>query len=152
MGIYPLTWCFQSIYHTVPASQRKPPSVISSVETYSTGVDEKTSMLLTFPSAPGGKHTAHGIALTNFRVATDPDGHFSSGPSVRIQGTKGEIQIIGPAFRPIKYRIIPAEEGVNPRVIREGENEKVKVVDCPIPGQGMFWEADECARYASRVS
>lgn len=49
LGVYPLTWCFQSIYHTVPAAERKPPKVIASVEKYATGADEKTSMLLTFP-------------------------------------------------------------------------------------------------------
>ena len=30
--------------------------------------------------------------------------------------------------------------------MRQGQNPKVKEYDCPIPGQGMFWEADECAR------
>ena len=146
LGVYPLTWCFQSIYHTVPAAQRKPPGVIALIEKYSTGADEKTSMLLSFPSAPGGQHTAHGIALTNFRVATDPDGFYSSGPSVRIQGTKGEIQVLGSAFRPLGYRFVPAEEGVDPQVVKPGKNPKVEEHDYPIPGQGMFWEADECAR------
>ena len=146
LGIYPLTWCFQTLYHTVPASSRKLPSIIASVEQYATGADEKTSMLLTFPSAPGGKHAAHGIALTNFRVATDPDEHYTSGPAIRIQGTKGEIQVSGPAFRPTHYRFIPAEEDMDPQRVRQGGNPKVKEVDCPIPGQGMFWEADECAR------
>ena len=148
MGIYPLTWCFQTIYHTVPPSQRRPPSVIASVETYTTGADEKTSILLKFPSAPGGKQIAHGIALTNFRVATDPDGHYTSGPPIRIQGTKGEVQVFGPAFRPRGYRIIPAEEDVDPQTVKPGTNPRVKEIICPIPGQGMFWEADECARYA----
>lgn len=146
LGIYPLTWCFQTIYHTVPASQRKPPTVTASIERYTTGADEKTSMILSFPSAPHGKHTAHGIALTNFRVATDPDGHYTSGPAIRIQGTKGEIQVSGPAFRPTHYRFIPAEEDIDPQRVKQGQNPKVKEYDCPIPGQGMFWEADECAR------
>lgn len=146
LGIYPLTWCFQSIYHTVPKEERKAPTVMSSIEKYATGADEKTSMLLTFPSAPGGKHTAHGIALTNFRVATDPDGHYTSGPAIRIQGTKGEIQVSGPAFRPEHYRFIPAENDIDPQCVRPGENKKVREVDDPIPGHGMFWEADECAR------
>ena len=146
VGIYPLTWCFQTIYHTVPASQRKPPTVTASIERYTTGADEKTSMILSFPSAPHGKNTAHGIALTNFRVATDPDGHYTSGPAIRIQGTKGEIQVSGPAFRPTHYRFIPAEEGIDPQRVRQGQNPKVEEYDCPIPGQGMFWEADECAR------
>ena len=146
LGVYPLSWCFQSIYHTVPVAQRKPPTVISSVERYATGADEKTSILLTFPSAPGGKHVAHGIALTNFRVATDPDGHYSSGPAIRIQGTRGEIQVSGPAFRPTHYRYIPVEDDRDPQKIKPGKNARVQEHDFPIPGQGMFWEADECAR------
>ena len=146
LGIYPLTWCFQAIYHTVPAAQRKSPSVISSIEKYATGADEKTSIILTFPSAPGGKQTAHGIALTNFRVATDPDGYYTANPAIRIQGTKGEIQVSGPAFRPTHYRFIPAEDDRDPQNIKRGKNDKVRDYDFPIPGQGMFWEADECAR------
>ncbi len=106
-------------------------------------------MILTFPSAPGGKQTAHGIALTNFRVATDPDGYFTTNPAVRIQGTKGEIQVSGPAFRPSHYRIIPAEDDVEPQSDKKGINPKVQDYDFPIPGQGMFWEADECARCVS---
>ena len=145
VGIYPLTWCFQTLYHTLPSSQRKAPSVLASVDRYSTGVDEKTSILLSFPAAPGGTHTAHGIALTNFRVATDPDGYNSSKPAVRIQGTKGEIQVDGPAFRPTHYRFIPREK-TDPQVVKEGDNHKVQEVDFPIPGHGLFWEADECAR------
>ena len=99
-----------------------------------TGADEKTSMLLTFPSAPHGTHSAHGIALTNFRVATDPDGKNTAKPAIRIQGTKGEIQVDGPAFRPTTWRFIPTDGEV-----QEKANE--------IPGgHGMFWEADEAAR------
>lgn len=92
-----------------------------------------TSIILNFP----GKQSTHGIALTNFRVATDPDGHKSNGPAISIQGTKGEIQVYGPAYRPTRYRII----------LREGKGEEdVEYVEMPMPGHGMFWEADECAR------
>lgn len=152
VGIYPLTWCFQTLYHTVPAPHRKPPSVLAAVEKYPTGADEKTSMLLTFPSAPGGPHAAHGIALTNFRVATDPDGFQTAKPAIRIQGTKGEIQVDGPAFRPMRYRFIPRAEDADPQVVKKGRNGEVREVECEIPGQGMFWEADECARCIRDVS
>lgn len=152
VGIYPLTWCFQTLYHTVPAPSRKTPSVVSLVEKYETGADEKTSILLSFPAAPGGSHTAHGIALTSFRIATDPDGFNTAKPAIRIQGTKGEIQVDGPAFRPTRYRWIPKEEGTDPQVVREGRNEGVREVEVGIPGHGMFWEADECARCVRDVS
>lgn len=103
-------------------------------------------MLLTFPSAPPhgvNKSPAHGIALTNFRVATDVDGHGTTAKdAIRIQGTKGEIQVAGPAFRPTAWRFVPV--GGTGKV-GSGEGD-IKEEVCEIPGQGMFWEADECAR------
>ena len=147
LGIYSLTWVFQCIYHTMPKQQRKAPSVVSTISKFPpTGADEKTSMLLTFPNAPPAgknKSDAHGVALTNFRVATDVDGHGTTFPSIRIQGTKGEIQVDGPAFRPRHYRFIPV--GGSGKV-GDGEMD-IKEVPCRIPGKGMFWEADECGDY-----
>merc|ERR1712093_864888 len=69
---------------------------------------------------------------------------MAAGPAARIQGTKGEIQVIGPLYRPTHYRVIMVG----------GEKGVVEDVDCPIPtdperggwGHGMFWEADEAAR------
>lgn len=120
---------------------------------HATGADETTSVILTFPNAPGpgpvgtpdgaSVHAAQGIALTSLRVATDPDRRNTARPAIRIQGTKGEIQVDGPAFRPTHWRFIPRlthEE----KVAGEGQ---VEEHDCPIEeGHGMFFEADECAR------
>ncbi|MCJ1352639.1 MAG: hypothetical protein MMC33_002623 [Icmadophila ericetorum] len=134
LGIYSLTWVFQTLYHTLPASQRKAPSVLAKIEKYAkTGADEHTSMILSFPSGPHGSHASHGIALTSLRVASDPDKKNSARPAIRIQGTKGEIQVDGPAYRPTTWRII----------WKEGSVEEKK---SEIPGHGMFWEADEAAR------
>lgn len=115
-------------------------------------------MLLSFPAAPGStsstsapRHTAHGIALTNFRVATDPDGFNTARPAIRIQGTKGEVQVDGPAFRPTVWRFIQASGDRDPQGGRRNE-EGVKETVCEIPGHGMFWEADECARCLRDVS
>ncbi|KAL8908310.1 MAG: hypothetical protein Q9171_005496 [Xanthocarpia ochracea] len=152
LGIYSLTWVFQTLYHTLPPQSRRPPKVISAITPYhATGADEMTSMILTFPSAPGpapvgtpdgSSHPAHGIALTNLRVASDPDGFDTCRPAIRIQGTAGEIQVDGPAFRPRGWRFIKAkgqgQKGTGKPEVEEHE--------CPIPGSGMFWEADECAR------
>ena len=153
VGIYPITWCFQTLYHTVPAASRKPPNVASSVSKYAkTGADENTSIILTFPSGPGGdgSHQAHGIALTSFRVATDVDGHNTAKPAIRIHGTKGEIQVDGPAYRPTHYRIIHKNEPTSRANSHEENSEdkrpNVEEHECEIPGHGMFWEADECGR------
>lgn len=137
VGIYSLTWVFQTLYHTLPPSQRKPPSSIQSsmVKYPATGADEDTTILLTFPTTTpnNDRRTSHAVAMTAFAVDSHPKGT----PSVRIQGTKGEIQIIGPAYRPVKYRLVPQDEA---KQIKEVESE------FPAGGHGMYWEADEVAR------
>ncbi|KAF9887680.1 hypothetical protein FE257_009773 [Aspergillus nanangensis] len=143
LGIYSLTWVFQTLYHTLPREQRKPPSAISAHMAlyHLTGADEATTVLLTFPTTtpsnlpnPG---QSQAVAMTNLRVATDPAEDNSARPAIRIQGTKGEIQVDGPAFRPERYRIIP----------KKGHGD-IKEVECPFPegAKGMFYEADEVAR------
>lgn len=145
LGIYALTWVYQILYHCQdkPAGgEKEKPKVLAAINKYDrTGCDEITSMILQFP----GQNT-HGIATTALRLATTPDGEGSpaAGPAARIQGTKGEIQIIGPLYRPLHYRVI----------MKGGELGKVEDVHCHIPkdaerdgwGHGMFWEADEAAR------
>ncbi|KAL2218322.1 hypothetical protein M432DRAFT_427920 [Thermoascus aurantiacus ATCC 26904] len=146
LGIYSLTWVFQTLYHTLPPSQRKPPSAISAHLTpyHLTGADEATTILLTFPTTtPSNKPNlqSQAVAMTHLRIATDPDEKNSARPAIRIQGTKGEIQVDGPAFRPERYRVIPRKQ--------PGEDAPpVKEVECPFPGngKGMYWEADEAAR------
>lgn len=142
LGIYSLTWVFQILYHCQEGPQKEAPTVFSAINKYDrTGADEQTSIILQFP-----KTNTHGIATTSLRVATCPDeqGSPAAGPAARIQGTKGEIQVIGPLYRPEEYRVFKhgAEKG------------QYEVVHCPIPtdperdnwGHGMFWEADEAAR------
>ncbi|KAF9870120.1 hypothetical protein CkaCkLH20_12354 [Colletotrichum karsti] len=135
LGIYSLTWIFQTLYHLQPEADKEAPQVLAAVQKYTTGADESTSMILNFP-----KHQTTGIATTSMRVATDPDGEGKSAPAIRIQGSGGEIQVAHPAYRPLSYKVIK----------KDGP---IETVDCPIPtdparnwGHGMFWEADECAR------
>ncbi|KAK2032233.1 oxidoreductase family protein [Colletotrichum zoysiae] len=135
LGIYSLTWLFQTLYHL--QAEKESPEVLASVQKYPvTGADESTTMILNFP-----KNRQTGIATTSLRVATAPDGKGSTAPGIRIQGSKGEIQVAHPAYRPLSYKVIKKDA------------EEVEVVECPIPkdearnwGHGMFWEADECAR------
>lgn len=145
MGIYSLTWVFQCLYHTLPESQRQAPSAVAAQMTlnYLTGADEATSILLTFPTTtpknvPEWKSQA--IAMTNLRVSTDPDGKNTAGPAIRIQGTKGEIQVEGPSFRPERYHIIPCSD--------TNVQEESCQIEHLIPqgDRGMYWEADEVAR------
>lgn len=138
LGVYSLTWLFQILYQCQPEADKERPVVTSVLHQYPlTGADETTTVLLTFP-----QHRTTGIALTSLRVATDPDGRSGGGVAVRIQGTGGEIEVMGPACMPRRYRIV-----------RKADPGNVEVVDYPIPadketgiGHGMFWEADEAAR------
>ncbi|KAK9417496.1 putative Gfo/Idh/MocA-like oxidoreductase N-terminal domain-containing protein [Seiridium unicorne] len=137
LGVYSLTWLMQILYHCQPEKEKEKPNVAAAINKYTTGADETTTFIVQFP-----EHKSMGIGMTSLRVDTDVDGHSNCGPAIKIQGPKGEIQVMGPAYKPLQYRIVTkAAEG------------KVEVVDCPVPedkerkwGHGMFWEADECAR------
>ncbi|KAK4095182.1 hypothetical protein Purlil1_878 [Purpureocillium lilacinum] len=136
LGIYALTWVFQTLYHVQPGKDKEAPKVVAAINKYKTGADEMTSIICQFPG-----HKSMGVATTSILVASNPDDNTTA-PAIRIQGSKGEIQVTHPAFRPTEFR-----------VIKKGREGKVDVVDCPIPkdpkrnwGHGMFWEADECAR------
>lgn len=134
VGIYSITWIFQILYNTLPKEKRRKPAVASSMSKYhKTGADEHTSIIMTFP----GDINTHGIATTNLRVSHDPDQKGTAGAPIRIQGTLGEIQVMGQAYRPTTYRLIPSDKGAD---------FEYQEVTRDIPGQGMFWEADECAR------
>lgn len=136
LGIYSLTWVFQTLYHL--QSEKEDPRVSAAINKYDrTGADENTTVVVSFP-----KHKTMGIATTSLRAASDIDGKGTVGAPIRIQGSEGEIQVMGPAFRPQQYK-----------VIKKASPGQIEVVDCPIPkdqatgwGHGMFWEADECAR------
>lgn len=156
LGIYALTWLFQTLYHG-QSKPRQPPMVLSSVVKYEpTGADEQTTVLLTFPTSPVSagstrKNPTHGIATCGLRVSSDPDMEGTSGAPIRFQGTKGEIQVFGPAFRPRKYRLIPKLDTASGTPV--GSISEVEDVEFTIPGpglekggHGMFWEADEAAR------
>ncbi|KAH6688357.1 NADP:D-xylose dehydrogenase [Plectosphaerella plurivora] len=137
LGIYSLTWVFQILYHLQPEAEKEKPTVVASINKYHTGSDDSTVVVCRFP-----KHNTIGIATTSLRADSDPAG-TERAPSIRIQGTKGEIAVAHPAFRPSEYR-----------VIKKGSGSEVEVVECPIPkdagrdgwGHGFFWEADEAAR------
>lgn len=153
LGIYALTWVFQTLYHTQKNPQ--PPTVASSMRKYRTGADELTSMLLTFPRDQDGD--AHGIATTGLRTASDPDKKGTAGPAIRVQGSKGEVQVFSPAFRPTKTKLVLHDGTVEDREFEQPGPDKSANWKNGFnggwqpngAGHGMFWEADECA-YALR--
>ncbi|KAK1689890.1 hypothetical protein BDP55DRAFT_691321 [Colletotrichum godetiae] len=126
LGIYPLTWVFQILFHLQPEDKKEQPQVLSAVQKYSTGVDESTTIILNFP-----KHGTMGIATSSLRVATDPGN--SNTPAIRIQGSYGEIQVDHPAYKPQSFKIILRRK----KELSKSERNW---------GNGTFWEADEAAR------
>ena len=139
IGPYPILWLMQTMWHTLPEKLRteKPRVAGTSMsKDPRTGVDIMTVTLLEFPrSTPSGDSRAQAIATAGFRVTSDPDGLNTAGPAARLYGTKGELQVFGPLYRPEKYRILLHSGKVT--------EEKIEV---PCDGYGMFWEADEAAR------
>lgn len=153
LGIYSLTWCFQCLYLTQPENERKPPTVVSALKKYSTGVDEMSTVLLTFPRSEAAGGDAHAVASTSIKLATDPDKKGTAGPAVRVQGTEGEIQVWAPIFRPTKTRIVMKDGTVEdkqwpqpgPGKGSDWYNGFGSMVNAEGEGHGMFWEADEAA-------
>eukprot|EP01103_Thecamoeba_quadrilineata_P002503 TRINITY_DN12454_c0_g1_i2.p1 TRINITY_DN12454_c0_g1~~TRINITY_DN12454_c0_g1_i2.p1 ORF type:complete len:271 (+),score=44.94 TRINITY_DN12454_c0_g1_i2:388-1200(+) len=150
LGVYSLTWVFQTLYTTLPREERKRPTVLSSVKIYQpTGCDELVTMLLTFPRDYSKGGDVHAVASCGIKYSTDPKKDRSSGPACRIQGQDGEIQVFSPLYRPTKTRLILSDGTIEDKEwpqpgpgkgsgwfngdLDEGE------------GHGMFWEADEVA-------
>ena len=143
LGIYALTWVFQTLYHTVPANERAAPKVAGAIMTAEprTGADEMTTMLLEFPkSAPTGKFKAHAVATTAMRVHFDPankEDKSEQTPAVRVQGDKGELQVFGPIYRPTRFRIVMKDGKVTEKEMDPKDHGGA---------HGMMYEADEAAR------
>jgi len=155
MGIYSLTWVFQTLYTTQPVESRQPPKVVSSMVKYArTGVDETTTMLLTFPRSQEQGGDMHAVASTGFRASNNVDGKGTPGPAIRVFGTKGEIQVWPPAYRPTRTRLILMDGTIEeknwpqpgPGKGSGWVNGFADEVNAEGEGHGMFWEADEAAR------
>lgn len=137
IGVYALTWLFQTLYHTQDSHARRPPSSLSSLVEFHepSGTDQMTSLVMRFDMPSNSiLKTAHGIATTSMVL---PDADVQGGPTIHVYGLKGEIQVWGPAHRAQAIKVIP----------KKGFGEPYEQ-EFPIPaeGHGMFWEADEAAR------
>jgi predicted dehydrogenase len=110
LGIYALTWVYQTLYHTLPASERVAPKVVGATMTAEprTGADEMTTMLLEFPkSTPKAERKAHAVAMTAMRAHFDPSTAAERKkeectPAARVQGEEGRFRVYGPIYRPTR--------------------------------------------------
>lgn len=154
LGIYSLTWVFQTLYHTQPEKTRQPPKVLAALKSYgpTKAADEASTIILSFPRSEEEGGEAHAVATTSLRIASFPGGKRDI-PAIRIQGPKGEIQVFGPAFRPTHTRLILSDGTVEDKDFPQpgpgkgsgwyngfGKGNNGEGV-----GHGMFWEADEAA-------
>ncbi|KAF8758002.1 Oxidoreductase family, NAD-binding Rossmann fold [Rhizoctonia solani] len=122
LGIYPFTWAFMTL-HDHPDNQKTKPSVTASIlKSQLTPVDETTSVTLTFPKLHA---TAHLTCSMTSKIVKPY--------CVTIQGEKGELQVAPAPYRPEQF-------------VLSLYDQEPKTFDFKIPGQGLFWEADECAR------
>ena len=137
IGVYTLTWLFQTLYHTQDPESRRPPSALSSLVEFHgpSKTDQMISLIMRFDMPSNSiLKTAHGIATTSMVL---PDAANEGGPTVHIYGLKGEIQVWGPAHRAQTIKVIP-------KAVHEAAWERK--FDIPGGGHGMFWEADAAAR------
>ncbi len=137
IGIYCLTWVFMTCFAD-PRNERTRPIVSSGMlKTPITGVDEFTNISLVFPKS----HVSATVA-TNLTVKSDEEA------VCRIQGTKGDITVQWPPYRPTSFTIYRKEtQRLEVAQTREGPVDgEIKTFEIPGGGHGMFWEADECAR------
>ncbi|KAF5000302.1 hypothetical protein FDECE_11250 [Fusarium decemcellulare] len=156
-GIYSLTWIFQTLYSTQPASTRQPPTSKSIVAKYArTGVDSMVTILMEFPRDEEHGGTAHAVASCSLGLSNDVAAAAADAlvPNVRIQGPKGEIQVFPPTYRPTRTRLILKDGTVEDKQWPQpgpgagsgyysgfGSN-----LNAEGEGHGLFWEADDAAR------
>ena len=147
LGVYSLTWAFQTLYTTQPPAKRQRPIVAGSAmkKFPLTGADVETTILLSFPRSQAEGGDVHAVASSSMLLHPDP------GPAVRVQGSRGEVQIWPYPFRPTKTKLVLSDGTVEEKEwVQPGPGQGSGWVNglhgWMLPegeGMGMFWEADE---------
>ncbi|KAK9460508.1 uncharacterized protein V1516DRAFT_413720 [Lipomyces oligophaga] len=123
IGVYAITWILMLCYEH-PDNALTPPTSTKSLilPTRSTGVDEETTIIQTWEKP-------HIMSIASMSMNFESSKDFA----VRIEGSKGQIVVPASSCRP---------EEVWVRV--DGKPEQI--LKFPLPGHGMFYEADQVAR------
>lgn len=129
LGLYPATWLMMTLFSD-PTNEKTLPSSISSsiLKVPQTGVDANTVATLVFDKIR---------AIGTLSCSLEVKGHYEDYHTI-IQGSKGTITVQGQPYRPEGFTIFLNDKDGNP-----GSPQRHSF---DIPGQGMFWEADACAR------
>jgi len=122
LGIYSFTWAFM-ILHDHPENEKTKPLVTGTImKSKLTPVDETSSATLVYEKLHATAHVTCSMTATTVKPYC-----------VTIQGEKGSLHVTPVPFRPEQF------------VLSLNDKEPT-THDYKIPGQGLFWEADECAR------
>ncbi|KAK9328519.1 hypothetical protein V1520DRAFT_214308 [Lipomyces starkeyi] len=122
LGLYALMWMFLTCYKH-PENHRSNPDVVKAVSLKSPlNVDESTA-ITTLWSKPKI------LCVSTCSLMMDSPSECV----VRVQGDKGDV-------------IIPIHGSRPEKIIINLTGEESKTLNFPIPGQGLFWEADAVAR------
>lgn len=122
IGIYALTWQLLTLYQH-PDNARTLPEITSTfLKSPLTGVDNSTVIIGNYD-----KMGAQGIATCSMDAKTHPS------YAVLIQGEKGDIRVPPLTMNPSRFTV-------------ELRGEEPQEKHFPIPGHGMFYEADAAAR------
>ena len=129
LGLYPTTWLMMTLFSD-PENEKSLPSSISSsmIKVPQTGVDAHSVATLVFDKSR---------TIGTLSCTLEIEGLYNDHHTI-IQGEKGSITVQGQPYRPEGFTVYLNDKDGNP-----GKPEKHTF---DIPGQGMFWEADACAR------
>lgn len=137
LGIYALTWIFMIAYNDPDNGYSIPQVTSTMVKNKRTQVDETTNMNLMFPGSG-----VNCVATTSMCLRTSDE------CVCRIEGEKGVVTVQWAPFRPESFTVYLNRDFFEPGVdvTKKGFDKEGEKQTFEIPGQGMFWEADECAR------
>ncbi|KAG8763502.1 hypothetical protein FRC15_007977, partial [Serendipita sp. 397] len=122
LGFYPVTWAFLILYKH-PKNESTLPQINATMMLTERGVDEFTSITLTFEKL-------RAVAYLTTSISNTTPKPFS----ILVQGEKGEVMFSGSPPRPLSY--VVKLKGKGP------EEHKLDYTG----NNGLIWQADECAR------
>ncbi|BGP37408.1 hypothetical protein JCM10450v2_001318 [Rhodotorula kratochvilovae] len=133
LGPYTLTWALLTLFHDPKNDGKEPSRQVSSMLPHPrTGVDLYSSIILDFDNL-----LARATLTANNAITTPKD------VGVRVVGTKGSLIIPAGISQPKSITIRSNKPADPPMLPCEWEEE---VLDFPIQGFGLHWEADAVAR------